>query len=190
MVATIRFGLVCLIAAIRAAALLPMARTHRVLRPLAHVDRLTRLPEYVRVYRVYFFSVILTGALLMAVFFTALTQARDRPECPHLRTLSRRRIPRMSCCVLASLSVTRLRPVFSTTTRTTRNLGSADTRRIGLTSTTLRVIPLTRDYRYAADRLKSLARLARIQQDLDTRKPVSDADRTDLKGGSRNFPAH
>ena len=73
-------GLACLIAATSAAALLPMARTHRVLRPLAHVDRLTRLPEYVRVYRIYFFSVILTGALLIYVVASHILQQRRHPS--------------------------------------------------------------------------------------------------------------
>jgi hypothetical protein len=181
-------GLACLIAATSAAALLPMARTHRVLRPLAHVDRLTRLPEYVRVYRIYFFSVILTGALLIVVFVTALTaSARPTGMSSSTQAFETAHPEDVMLCVGEPVGDPTTAGFLDYYADYARSRNSLDTERIGLTSTTLRVIPLTRDYRYATDRLKSLARLARIQQDLDTRKPVSDADREDLKLGIENF---
>ena len=181
-------GLACLIAATSAAALLPMARTHRVLRPLAHVDRLTRLPEYVRVYRIYFFSVILTGALLIAVFVTALTaSARPTGMSSSTQAFETAHPEDVMLCVGEPVGDPTTAGFFNYYADYARSLSSLDTQRIGLTSTTLRVIPLTRDYRYATDRLRSLAKLARIQQDLDTRKPVSDADRDRPQGGDREF---
>nr|WP_318546555.1 hypothetical protein [Mycobacterium lepraemurium] len=51
----------------------------------------------------------------------------------------------------------------------------------------MRVIPLTRDHQYIADRLKSLAALVHIQQDLDGRKPVPDARRAELQRGLEEF---
>jgi hypothetical protein len=181
-------GLVCLAAAIAAAALLPMARMRRVLRPLANVERLTGLPEYARVYRVYFFSVIVTGVLLVTTFVTALTaSARPTGMSSSVQAFDTAHPEDIMLCVGEPVGDPTTAGFLNYYADYSRQLNSSDTQRIGLTSTTLRVIPLTRDYRYVADRLKSLARLARIQQDLDDRKPVSDADRADLKVGIEEF---
>jgi hypothetical protein len=181
-------GLLCLAVAIAAAALLPMARIHQVLRPLAHVDRLTRLPEYARVYRVYFFSVVVTAVLLMATFLTALTaSARPTGMSSSTHAFDRAHPEDIMLCVGEPVNDPTTADFLNYYADYAKQLKPVDTRRIGLTSTTLRVIPMTRDYTYVADHLKSSARLARIQQDLDTRKPVSDADRTELRTGIDDF---
>nr|WP_128618692.1 hypothetical protein [Mycobacterium lepraemurium] len=71
-------GVLVLAGVTAAAALLPMVCVRRALRPLARIDRLTRLPEYARVYRLYFYSVVMTGILLLTTFLIALT-ASARP---------------------------------------------------------------------------------------------------------------
>lgn len=187
--AVIVAGLVGLAVAVVAAVLLPMARIDRVLRPLAHVDRLTRLPEYARVYRVYFLSVILAGVLLVATFLLALTAtARPSGWASAERAFDTMHPEDIMLCVGEQASDPTTAGFFNYFAGQLGSPGdSLDSARVGLTSSTLRVIPLTRDHRYVADRLGSLAKLARIQQDLDTGKPVSDADRAELEFGVSEF---
>ena len=178
-------GLVCLAAAVAAASLLPMAKVQRVLRPLAHVERLTRLPEYVRIYRIYFLSVIITGVLLLATFATAVyAGARPVGSSNSTKQFDTEHPEDIMLCVGE--------PVTDPSTANflkhyAEQVKSFDTQRIGLTSPTLRVVPLTRDYDFAADRFDYFAKMARIQQDLDTGKQVSDADRAELKDGIEKF---
>jgi hypothetical protein len=70
-------GLVALAAVVVLALVLPPDRARRRLRPLAHVDRLTSLPEYARVRRRELLLAAITLALLVILFSTAvLTAAR------------------------------------------------------------------------------------------------------------------
>jgi hypothetical protein len=62
-----------------------------------------------------------------------------------------------------------------------------DTQRIGLTSPTLRVVPLTRDYDYAADRLGGYAKLAGLQHAVDTGQKLPDGGDTELRSGISSF---
>ncbi|KWX21428.1 hypothetical protein AFM11_24725 [Mycolicibacterium wolinskyi] len=178
-------GVVCLLAAVAAAALLPMAKVERVLRPLAHVDRLTRLPEYARVYRIYFLSMIITGVLLLATFAAALTaSARPIGASTTTKEFDTEHPEDIMLCVGE--------PVTDPTTANfltyyAQQAKSFDTQRIGLTSSSLRVVPLTRDHEYAAQRFEYFAKMARIQQDLDTNRDVSDADRAELQTGIEKF---
>lgn len=187
--AVIVAGLIALAMAVVAAALLPMPRIDRVLRPLAHVDRLTRLPEYARVYRVYFLSVIVAGVLLVATFLFALTAtARPSGWASAERKFDSVHPEDIMLCVGERASDPTTAGFFNYFAgQAASSGGAAETARIGLTSPTLRVIPLTRDQGYLADRLGSLAELARIQQDLDTGKPVSDSDRARLEYGISTF---
>ena len=181
-------GLLCLAAATTAAAVLPMARVRRVLRPLAHVDRLTRLPEYARVYRVYFFSVLVTGVLLLVTLLTALTAgARPTGLSSSRQALDTAYPEDVMLCVGQPVSDAATASFLRYFAAYTQRLKPQDSIRIGLTSTTLRVIPLTRDHRYAADRLGSLAGLAQIRQEVDAREAVSEADRARLDTGTEEF---
>lgn len=178
-------GLLCLIVAVTAASLLPMATVQRVLRPLAHVERLTRLPEYARVYRIYFLSMIVTGALLLATFMTAVyASARPAGTSNSSKEFDRQHPEDIMLCVgepVTDPSTANFLTYYA------QQAKSFDTQRIGLTSPTLRVVPLTRDRDFAAQRLEYFAKMARLQQDLDTGKPVSDADRAELKNGIEKF---
>lgn len=178
-------GVICLAVCVAAAALLPMAKVRRVLRPLAHVDRLTRLPEYARVYRIYFLSMIITGVLLLSTFAAALvTSARPIGLSSTTKEFDAQHPEDIMLCVGE--------PVTDPTTANFLNYyaqqsKSYDEQRIGLTSASLRVVPLTRDHRFAAERFEYFAKLARIQQDLDTNQPTSDADRAQLQAGIEKF---
>ena len=181
-------GLVCLACAGLTAALLPMSSKRRALRPLAHVNRLTRLPEYVRVYRIYYISVIVTGVLLTVGFLTALmASARPSGMSSSVEAFETAHPEDIMLCVGEPVSDPTTAEFLNYYADYAHRGSSSNTQRIGLTSTTLRVIPLTRDNQFVTDRLKSLARLARIQQDLDTRKPVSESNRADLKTGIEGF---
>ena len=68
-------GVVCLAVGIIAAWQLPVQRVQRRLRPLAHVDRLTRLPEFARVQRVYRVSMAISAAMLGIAFLSAIMAA-------------------------------------------------------------------------------------------------------------------
>lgn len=162
-------GFVCLAAAVALAVLPSPDREIRELRPLANTSRLTRLPEYARVARRRTRSVIATVALLL-ILFTAATLASARPtgwwssrsgDAPHDIML----------CVG--------QPATDPTTATflshfAAQAGTYGTQRIGLTSPNRRVIPLTRDYSYAAEKLTDIAEVGRADGDSE----LSSAQRT------------
>ncbi|OBE93595.1 hypothetical protein A5776_03210 [Mycolicibacterium elephantis] len=156
-------GFTCLAAAVALAVLPAMDREIRDLRPLANTSRLTRLPEYARVARRRMLSVIATVALLL-ILFTAAMLASARPsgwwsssrtgDAPHDVML----------CVG--------QPVTDPATATFLShfaahaqAGTYGTQRIGLTSPNRRVIPLTRDYSYAAEKLTDIAGVGRAPAD-------------------------
>lgn len=178
-------GLVCLAVCAAAAALVPMAKVQRTLRPLANVDRLTRLPEYARVYRIYFISMVITGALLLATFAAALVVSA-RPVGSSLTTkeFEAEHPQDIMLCVGE--------PLTDPTTADFLNYfagqaKSYETERIGLTSPTLRVVPMTRDHTFASEQFEYFAQMARIQQDLDTNRDVSETERSELQLGIDKF---
>jgi hypothetical protein len=138
-------GLVCLLGCVAVAVALPSARADRGLRPLAHVDRLTGLPEYARIRRRERLAAATTIAVLVVLFGTAvLTAARPSDTGRDLDALHPQDV---MLCVGA--------PVTDGTTAQflnhfARQATTFDSQRIGLTSPTVRVMPLTRDYQYAA----------------------------------------
>ncbi|WP_156689743.1 hypothetical protein [Mycobacterium sp. Marseille-P9652] len=181
-------GLLCLAVAVAAAALTPMARVRRTLRPLAHVDRLTRLPEYVRVHRAYLVSVLVTGVLLLATFLTALTAgARPTGMASSRRAFDAAHPEDVMLCAGQPATDPATAGFLRYYADDARRMAPRDTRRIGLTSTTLRVIPVTRDHGFVADRLESLSRLAGIQAQVNARRPVPDAERAALQTGVEAF---
>lgn len=135
---------VCVVLAIA----LRSAKADRTLRPLAHVDRLTALPEYARIRRRETALAVTTIALLIVLFLTAgLTAARPSGSGREFDALHPEDV---MLCVGA--------PVTDGTTAQflnhfARQATTFDAQRIGLTSPTVRVLPLTRDYQYAAERL-------------------------------------
>ena len=160
-------GLLCLTVCIALAAFLPTPRVNRRLRPLAHVERLTRLPEYARLVRLQFWSMLMFVVLLAAVFSLALL-ASSRPAGP--RNADASHPEDIMLCVgdpVTEPATASLLDYFA------RRAVDFNTQRIGLTSPSLRVVPLTRDYQYAADEFSRYAKLAALQQNLDTNKPMA-----------------
>jgi hypothetical protein len=176
-------GLAALVAAAAVAWSLPFTGDRR--RPLAHVDRLTRLPEYIRVYRIYVLSVLATLLLLTIVFGATLVAGARPTGLPESRQAFDAAHPQDTMLCMGEDVTDPTAAEYLT--YFAQQAQSFDQERIGLTSATLRVIPLTRDHTFAADRLQGLARLARIQQDLDSGEPVSDADRAELQARAAEF---
>ncbi|AKK27452.1 hypothetical protein [Mycobacterium sp. EPa45] len=141
-------GVLALAVCVVLAMVLPSARADRTLRPLAHVDRLTALPEYARIRRREAVLAVTTIALLVVLFLTAaLSAARPSGSGREFDALHPEDV---MLCVGA--------PVADGTTAQflnhfARQATTYDAQRIGLTSPTVRVLPLTRDYQYAAQRL-------------------------------------
>ncbi len=149
-------GLALLAGCVAAAMLRPDAADRRELRLLAHVDRLTRLPEYVRAVRRRLVSLVVVIALV-AVGFAAALVATARPSgWPHLGGASAAAQPEdIMVCVGESPddpAVARALDYFA------ERIGTLGTARIGLTAANARVVPLTRDYQHAAAQFTSYAR--------------------------------
>lgn len=174
-------GLLCLAICIALAAFLPTPRALRRLRPLAHVERLTRLPEYTRLVRLQFWSMLMFVMLLATVFALALL-AGSRPA--GLRSADAAHPEDIMLCVadpVTDAATASLLNYFA------REAVGFDTQRIGLTSSSLRVVPLTRDYQYAADEFSRYAELAALQQNLDANKPLDEGQLTELGTGIDDF---
>lgn len=178
-------GVVCLAACVALAGLMSMPPVRRRLRRLAHIDRLTRLPEYARLVRRQWWSMIVTVALLTVVLLAALV-AGARPMGPSATDRSgHAAAPEdVMLCVGAPLTDPVTAGFVNYFAREARTDGP---QRIGLTSATLRVVPLTLDHRFAADRFSQLAALAATQQRLDANRPIPEAELSALRTGLDEF---
>ncbi|GFG52550.1 hypothetical protein CQY20_09310 [Mycolicibacterium agri] len=155
-------GFACLAVAVAMALLLPMERERRQLRPMANTSRLTRLPEYARLARARLMSTVATLVLLV-LLFGAVMLAAARPTGWSWTVNSTERPEDIMLCVnqpVADQSTADFLTFFADQART---YGSE---RIGLTSPNRRVVPLTRDYQYAAERFGDLAQLAKPPADV------------------------
>ncbi|MDX1888708.1 hypothetical protein [Mycolicibacterium sp. 050158] len=151
-------GCVALALCIAAALLWPTDAERRRLRPLAHTERLTRLPEYIRAKRARTVATVVTVALLLAVFTGAVIAASRPTGLPTAARQSGSAQPEdIMLCVGTPPSDPAAAAVLGTFAQQVRAFG---TERVGLTSKNRRVIPLTRDYQYAAQTLSDYARPA------------------------------
>lgn len=153
-------GLVCLGIAFALAMLLPMEQVRRRLRPLANTARLTRLPEYARVARARSLSTIVTIALLV-LMFGAAALATARPA--GWSSLGTSEAPEDIMLCVAEPVTERTTGEFLT--YFARQATTYGTQRIGLTSANRRVVPLTRDYQYAAGKFGDFAQAVEMPED-------------------------
>lgn len=174
-------GIACAAVGAVAAWRLPVQRLQRRLRPLAHVDRLTRLPAFVRVQRLYLAAMTVTAVLLGVAFLAAIVAAAR----PTALTADDGSHPRdIMLCVG--------QPVTDPTTADLLDfyagqVASFQHDAIGITSANQRVMPMTRDRTFAEERLRYFADMAQIQQDLDTGKDVPVERRLELAAGIDAF---
>lgn len=131
-----------------AAALRPIAAQRRTLRPLANAGRLTELPEYVRAARMRTVAAVV-GLALLGVTFAAAVVAAARPT--GLPTTARASAAGQPEDIMLCIAPPATAPAAAATLAYfAKQVRTFDTQRIGLTSANRRVVPLTRDYQYAA----------------------------------------
>jgi hypothetical protein len=146
-------GLACLAAAFALATLLPMEQVRRQLRPLANTQRLTRLPEYARVARARTLSMIVT-IMLLALLFGAAVVATARPTGWSWTMRTSEAPEDIMLCVGEPVTERITGQFLAYFAQQARTYG---TQRIALTSPNRRLVPLTRDYQYAAAKFADFA---------------------------------
>ncbi|WP_029117181.1 hypothetical protein [Mycobacterium sp. URHB0044] len=148
-------GCVGLAICIVAVLMLRMAAERRRLLPLANVGRLARLPEYVRAARMRSIATAVTIALLVVMFATTVVAAARPTGLPTAARASAVGQPQdIMVCVGGPVTDPAVSAVLSDVAREVKTF---TTERVGLTSPNRRVIPLTRDYQYAAGQFAAYA---------------------------------
>ncbi|MFI5506296.1 hypothetical protein ACIA48_02430 [Mycobacterium sp. NPDC051804] len=126
----------------------PMRMAPRRLRLLANVERLTRLPEYRRAARLRTLSAVAAIVLLTVIFGASVIAAARPTGLPSAARQSQGALPEDIMLCMGG-------PPSDPTVRATLRYFAAQvqtftTQRIGLTTADRRLVPLTRDYQYAA----------------------------------------
>jgi hypothetical protein len=149
-------GCVGLAACVAFAVLWPHRSQPGELRPLANTGRLTKLPEYRRAQRRHAISAWSAIAVLVIGFGAAVVATARPSGLPALDRRSEAAAPQdIMVCVGAPVSDAAVRTTLQYFADSAREFR---TERIGLTSANRRVIPLTRDYQYAAAEFVAYAR--------------------------------
>ncbi|MBW0013469.1 hypothetical protein, partial [Mycobacterium sp.] len=178
-------GLVAVAVVLAEAAWAPMTRLNTVLRPLAHVERLTGMPEYLRAVRIRQWSMLITLVLLVGVFVAALlTTSRPTGSWSRGRTPGGARPDDIMVCVGQPVTDPSTAGYLSYFNEQVKGF---DTQRIGLTSPTLRVVPLTRDYTYAGSQFSRYADMAGLQHRLDSNRELPPPQADELRTGINDF---
>ncbi|MGV0807713.1 hypothetical protein [Mycolicibacterium setense] len=126
------------------------------LRPLANTARLTRLPEYVRAARLRTISAVVAMVMLTVAFAASVVVAARPTGLPSWHRSTEVATPEdIMVCAGAPASDPAVSAAMRYLAERVRTFG---TERIGLTSANRRVIPLTRDYQYAAAQFDAAAR--------------------------------
>lgn len=148
-------GCVALAACIAAALLPPRRDQPERLRALANTSRLTGLPEYARAVRRHTVTATAAVAVLVLSFVAAAFAAARPTGLPALdRTAGTEQPEDIMVCVGAPAEDPAVNRTLRYFAEGVRGFG---TERIGLTSPDRRLIPLTRDYQYAAGRFAGYA---------------------------------
>lgn len=146
------------LAVVIVAALGPRAENTRRLRPLANVNRLTKLPAYVRAMRRRTLLTVAMLALLAVAFGGAVVSAARPTGLPGpARDTAAAQPEDIMVCAGAPTDEA---PMAAALRYFAARVPGYDTQRIGLTVPDRRVIPLTRDHQYAATRFADYGRTA------------------------------
>jgi hypothetical protein len=150
---------ICIVAVLR-----PMATERRRLRLLANVSRLTRLPEYRRAARLRTLSAVVAMVLLVVIFTASIVAAARPTGLPSATEESEGIQPEdIMLCVGGPVAD----PVADAMLRYfAQRAPTFSTQRIGLTAPNRRLVPLTRDYQYAAAQFNDYAALTERQGDV------------------------
>jgi hypothetical protein len=145
----------CIALALCIAAVMRPMDTDRRFRLLANVERLTRLPEYRRAARLRTVSALVAIALLAATFSAAVVAASRPTGLPSASQQVDAAQPEdVIVCIGGPPDD---RAVGAALRYFAARVKTFSTERIGLTSADRRLVPLTRDYQYAAARFSDLA---------------------------------
>ena len=150
-------GLAALAIVVAAVWVVPLSRRGRPPgEPLAHTDRLIRLPEYRSALRRQTRATA-TVVALATLLFAAMLVAGARPTAPVKNSSG----PRVDIMVCVGQPVTdpatgQFLDYFA------RHAGGSGTERIGLTSADRRLVPMTRDHQFAAARFGAYAQASRV----------------------------
>ena len=178
-------GVLGLAVAVLIAWRLPVAKVQRRMRPLANVVRLTRLPEFARVQRIYLISMAVVGSMVAIAFLGAIIAAARPTKLAAANDGYDAAYPRdVMLCVG--------QPVNDPTTADFLNYWADKAKdstatSFGITSQNLRALPMTRDSAFAEQRLRYFAGLAAIQQKIDTHQEVSVEQKLELSAGMEAF---
>lgn len=178
-------AMLAVVAVITAAILLPLPAVNRVLRPLANVGRLTALPLYRKIATARWWALVATTALLVALFgAAAVTTARPvgfNSATRHFESLHP--LDTMVCVgqPVTDASTGGLLHYFGD------QINGYDNQRIGLTSPTLRVVPLTRDYEYAETVFTRFAGLAAQRRALEGSDKITGTQAGELNNAVADF---
>lgn len=146
------------LAAVIVAGLAVRADTARRLRPVANVERLTKLPAYVRAARRRTLLTFATLALLAVAFGGAVIAAARPTGLPGpARDTAAAQPEDVMVCAGAPVDDAAMSAALR---YFAAQVPGYDTQRIGLTAADRRVIPLTRDHQYAATRFADYERTA------------------------------
>jgi hypothetical protein len=148
-------GCLALAGCVGLAVLWPRQVSREQLRPLANTGRLTRLPEYQRAARRRAMTIVAMIALLVVAFVASLLVAARPTGLPSWARNAQSSAPEdiMVCVGGAQNSP----GVAATLKYFADRITTFGTQRIGLTSANRRIVPLTRDYQYAAARFADYA---------------------------------
>lgn len=133
-------------------------------RPMANTRRLTGLPAYVRAVRRHTVAACVAGVLLVVAFAAAVLAAARPTGLPSSAHRSAAPQPEdIMVCIGGPVTD----PAVSATLRYfAGEIPTLGTERIGLTSANRRVVPMTRDYQYAAAQFARYARAAETPSDV------------------------
>lgn len=178
-------GVLVLVVVVLVAMIIPLPTVARILRPLAHVSRLTELPEYARVARARFLALVITAVLLVTLFLAAIvTAGRPVGSSSATRNFEALHPEDIMICVgepVTDAATAGLLNYF------TQQMKTFQTQRIGLTSPTLRVVPLTRNYDWASQQFTDYANLSALQRDIDAGKKLGAGEVSQLSNGITSF---
>lgn len=133
---------------IAAVLLQPMSTERRRVRLLANVGRLTRLPEYRRAARLRTLSAVAAIALLTVTFGASVAAAARPTGLPSATRQSDEIQPEdIMLCMGGPPGDPAVRATLRYFAEQVKTFG---TQRIGLSSADRRIVPMTRDYQYAA----------------------------------------
>ena len=174
-------GCVGLALCIAAVVLRPMDAQRRRLRPLANVGRLTELPEFVRAIRLRRLSTLVVVTLLGIALAGAVIAGARPTGLPEVTSESASVQPEdIMLCIGGPTSD----PAAAAALRYfAERMPLFGTQRIGLTTPSRRLVPLTRDYQYVA------GEFARLAKPDGTGEVVSPLSYVDYAGGVEDLLA-